>query len=54
MKKSFLKAAPQAFLWGQDKTWMKNKAKKKLLLHNLKPRRDKLWEFCKQQGIADS
>ena len=35
---------------GKQRTETKGKA---LLLHNLRPKRDKLWEVCKQQGKAD-
>lgn len=35
------------------KTKNRNNRKNLLLLHNFKSQRDKLWEFCKQQGKAD-
>lgn len=54
-QKSFLQAAPEAFPWGLDETRQENKEQKQkekaLLLHNLRPKRDKLWEVCKQ--LAD-
>lgn len=48
-KKKILQAAPQASPWGLTETRWKNKeqkqkgaGKKMLLLHNIKPKRDKL------------
>lgn len=51
-----LQAAPQAFPWGLNETQQENKEnswEKMPLLHNLRPQRDKLWEFCKQKAKLD-